>query len=468
MSDIEKGTDHYDFVVIGSGPAGQKAAVCAAKAGKKVLVIERERVVGGACVHHGTIPSKTLRETVTALRGLSRRSGAAVPPPAEVSALVTRLEDVVIGHEAYIEAQLRRNDVDIARGHATFVTSHEIEIRSPRGSKRRVSAEYVILAVGSRPREPQGVPVDHERILDSDSILSMTYLPRTLVVLGGGVVASEYTSIFAACGVDVTVVDTNPRPMSFLDPDLTTAYLQQLEALGGKYLAERKIKEVRHHGIAQCEVILEDGHTIITDKVLSALGRVANVEGLGLEIPGVALTARGLVAVDGACRTNVPHIYAVGDVGGPPSLASSAMEQGRRAVRHALGHDSPVSPEATGLLPFCAYTIPEIASVGLSEDEVVAKHGSALVGRAPYSELARAHIAALDAGMIKLVAEPGTRRLLGVQIVGESASELVHVGQMAILAGFAVDTFIEATFNFPTLAEGYRVAALDIFNRYKL
>lgn len=460
--------DTYDFVVIGSGPAGQKAAICAAKAGKRVLVIERERAVGGACVHHGTIPSKTLRETVIALRGLARRSAGAVTSPVEegteVSALMTRLADVVTGHEEYIAAQLRRNDVAIARGQASFVTPNELEIRSPNGDRRRVRGEHVILAVGSRPREPQGVPVDHERILDSDSILSMTYLPRSLAVLGGGVVASEYASIFAALGVKVTVVDTSPRPMAFLDPELTTAYRKQLELLGGTYLGSRKIAEVRHHGVAQCEVVLADGTTIVADKVLSALGRVANVERLGLEIPGVAVTPRGLVAVDENCRTNVKHIYAVGDVGGPPSLASSAMEQGRRAVRHALGQDN-LQNASGALLPFCAYTIPEIASVGLSEEEAITKYGAAVVGRAPYSELARAHIAALDDGMIKLVADADGKKLLGVQIVGDGASELVHVGQMAILAGFDVDMFIEATFNFPTLAEGYRVAALDVAKR---
>ncbi|MBS2014836.1 MAG: Si-specific NAD(P)(+) transhydrogenase [Deltaproteobacteria bacterium] len=457
----------YDFVVIGSGPAGQKAAICAAKAGKKVVVVERDRAVGGACVHHGTIPSKTLRETVIALRGLSRRSGEVVAPPAEVSSLVTRLADVVAGHEAYIAAQLRRNDVSVLRGQATFITPNELEVRAPNGERRRLATKYVILAVGSRPREPKGVPVDHELIFDSDSILSLNYLPRSLVVLGGGVVASEYTSIFAALGVKVTVVDTNAKPMAFLDGELTTAYLQQFEALGGEYLASRRIQEVRHVGVAQCEVVLADGNTIVADKVLSALGRVANVDGLGLDVAGVTVTDRGLVAVDDCCRTNVPHVYAVGDVAGAPSLASSAMEQGRRAVRHALGQESLPGLDSSALLPFCAYTIPEIASVGLSEAEVIEKHGSALVGRAPYSELARAHIAALDAGMIKMVAEPGTRRLLGVQIVGECASELVHVGQMAILAGFSVETFIEATFNFPTLAEGYRVAALDIVNRDK-
>lgn len=461
--------EHYDFVIIGSGPAGQKAAICAAKAGKRALVVERERAVGGACVHHGTIPSKTLRETVVALRGLSRRSAGAVTAHAtsegtEVAALMTRLEDVVTGHEEYIAAQLRRNDVAIARAHASFVTAHELELKTQTGERRRVTAGHVILAVGSRPREPKGVAVDHERILDSDSILSMTYLPRSLAVLGAGVVASEYASIFAALGVEVTVIDTNSRPMPFLDPELTTAYSKQLESLGGKYLGERKIVEVRHHGVAQCEVRLEDGTIIVADKVLSALGRVANVEGLNLEVADVRVTARGLVAVDEHCRTNVKHIYAVGDVGGPPALASSAMEQGRRAVRHALGELNPSGPGGA-LLPFCAYTIPEIASVGLSESEAIDRHGGAVVGRAPYSELARGHIAALDAGMIKLVADPAGRKLLGVQIVGDGASELVHVGQMALLAGFDVDMFVEATFNFPTLAEGYRVAALDVLKR---
>lgn len=455
----------YDFVVIGSGPAGQKAAICAAKAGKRVLVVERERAVGGACVHHGTIPSKTLRETVVALRGLTRRSGGAlVAPPTEdvqVSALMSRLDEVVRGHEDYIEAQLARNGVAVVRGHARFVSAHEVEIRSPSGERQVARGEHIILAVGSRPREPKGVAVDHEHVLDSDSILSMTYLPRSLVILGGGVVASEYASIFAALGVRVTVVDTNPRPMSFLDPELTRAYLAQLETFGGRYLPERRIEDVRSDGFGQCEVRLAGGELIVADKVLSALGRVANVEGLGLDVVGIKLTARGLVEVDRELRTNVPHVYAVGDVGGPPSLASSAMEQGRRAVRHALGHrETPGAGE--GLLPFCAYTIPEIASIGLSESEAIAKLGGAVVGRAEYGELARAHIAALDAGMIKLVADPSGKKIVGVQVVGDGASELVHVGQMAILAGFEVDVLVEATFNFPTLAEGYRVAALDV------
>lgn len=458
----------YDFVVVGSGPAGQKAAICAAKAGRSVLVIERERRVGGACVHHGTIPSKTLRETVVALRGLSRSAAGAFSAAAsegvEVATLMRRLDQVVRGHEEYIEAQLRRNRVEVARGQARFVTPHELELRAPSGEIRRVRGEHVILAVGSRPREPEGVPVDHEHILDSDSILSMTYLPRTLAILGGGVVASEYASIFAGLGVKVTVVDTNARPMPFLDPELTEAYREQLEALGSVYLPGRRIDHVRYDGVGQCEVHLTSGEILVADKVLSALGRVANVEGLNLAAAGIGLTPRGIVATDADCRTSVPHVYAVGDVAGPPSLASSAMEQGRRAVRHALG-EVVSSAASGGPLPFCAYTIPEIASIGLSEAEAIAAHGGAVVGRAHYGELARAHIAALDSGMIKLVADPAGRKIVGVQIVGDGAAELVHVGQMAILAGFEVDVLVEATFNFPTLAEGYRVAALDVVKR---
>lgn len=462
----------YDFVVIGSGPAGQKAAICAAKAGRRVLVVERERAVGGACVHHGTIPSKTLRETVVALRGLSRSAAGTFTAPSldeniEVATLMRRLEEVVRGHEQYIDAQLQRNAIEVERGQARFVTPHELEIRAPSGEVRRVFGEYVILAVGSRPREPQGVPVDHEHILDSDSILSMTYLPRSLAILGGGVVASEYASIFAGLGVKVTVVDSNARPMPFLDPELTDAYREQLEASGGVYLGERKVDHVRHDGVGQCEVHLASGEVIVTDKVLSALGRVANVEGLNLAAAGIGLTPRGLVPTDADCRTSVPHVYAVGDVAGPPSLASSAMEQGRRAVRHALG-ELVTGVAAGSALPFCAYTIPEIASIGLSEKEAIAAHGGAIVGRAHFGELARAHIAGLDRGVIKLVADPSGKKLVGVQIVGDGAAEIVHVGQMAILAGFEVDVLVEATFNFPTLAEGYRVAALDIVKRRNL
>jgi NAD(P) transhydrogenase len=460
----ENAVAEVDFAIIGSGPGGQKAAICAAKAGKKVVLVEREHRSGGACVHHGTIPSKTLRETALALRSLERRTGGVIKASLGdghgVASLMTRLSDVVLAHQTYIEGQLRRNEIDVWHGHARFTSEQELEVSAPAGERRRLRAQHVVLASGSRPRTPPGVEIDHEHVLDSDSVLSMTYLPRTLVILGAGVIASEYASIFASLGVRVTMVDPGARPMSFLDSELTDAFLASFVAAGSRFIPKRKVLGARYDGVAQCEVHLDDGETIFADKVLCALGRIANVDRLGLEAIGVKTSARGFVEADEHLRTSVRSIYAVGDVIGPPSLASSAMEQGRRAVRHALG--LPTDKAATAMIPFCAYTIPEIASVGLSSAEAIAQHGGAIVGRAPYSEIARAHVSASGDGLIKLVASPDGRRLVGVQVVGDGASELVHVGQMAMLGGCDVDVLIEATFNFPTLAEGYRIAALDI------
>ena len=458
------GVTEVDFAVIGSGPAGQKAAISAAKEGRSVIVVERETRSGGACVRHGTIPSKTLRETALAMRSLERRTGgvlrAEVREDLEVASLMTRLDEVVGAHQRYIGDQLRRNDVAIWHGTARFVDVRVLEVTAPDGGRRRVRAKHVVLATGSRPRTPDNVAIDHDRVLDSDSVLSMTYLPRSLIVLGAGVVASEYASIFASLGVEVTMVDKGARPMSFLDAELTDAFLRSFTAAGSRFLPGRSVASARYDGAAHCEVLLEDGETLIADSVLCAMGRLANVDRLGLAEIGVKTTPRGLVEVDEYGVTSVPAIYAVGDIVGPPALASTAMEQGRRAVRHALGLAADKS--AASSIPFCAYTIPEIASVGLTESEAIAKHGGAVIGRAPYREIARAHVSAYGEGLIKLVASADGRRLLGVQIVGECASELVHVGQMALLAGFDVDVFIEATFNFPTLAEGYRVAALDV------
>lgn len=458
-----------DFAVIGSGPAGQKAAICAAKEGRSVIMIEREAKSGGACVRNGTIPSKTLRETALAFRSLERRTGgvirANVSEDLEVASLMTRLDEVVGAHQRYIGEQLRRNDIAMWHGNARFEGPRLLEVTAPNGRRRRVRAEHVVVATGSRPRTPDGVFVDHDRILDSDSILSMTYLPRSLIVLGAGVVASEYASIFAALGVEVTMIDRGARPMAFLDAELTDAFLKSFTSVGSRFLPNRRVATARYDGASRCEVVLDDGETLFADSVLSAMGRIPNVDRLGLAEIGIRTTARGLVEVDEHGVTSVAGVYAVGDIVGPPALASTAMEQGRRAVRHALGLAADKS--ASSAIPFCAYTIPEIASVGLSEAEAITKFGRAVVGRAPYGEVARAHVSAYGEGLIKLVASPDGRKLVGVQVVGECASELVHVGQMALLAGFDVDIFIEATFNFPTLAEGYRVAALDVVRQRK-
>lgn len=450
--------ERFDLIVIGSGPAGQKAAIQAVKAGRRVALVEREAAVGGNCVHRGTIPSKTLRDA--ALRATARPvDGGEIAPDIEVRSLTSRLEHVVRAHAGYMERQLRRNDVVSLHGRARFLSPHEVLLRALDGSTRTLTADLIVIATGSRPRAPHDVPIDHENVLDSDSILSMIYLPRSLTVLGGGVIASEYASIFARLGVRVTMIDAAPRPLRFVDGELVERFLGGFTANGGRFLGGHRPVEVAWDGLSAVRTELDDGTEIRTEKMLVALGRAANVEDLDLPAAGLAVDERSLLPVDQHCRTSVPHIYAVGDVIGPPALASSSMEQGRRAVCHALGLEPGHPPE---LSPIGIYTIPEIATVGLDESEALQRHGSVVVGRARFDEVARGQIGGVTDGLLKLVADGSGRKLVGAHIVGEGATELIHVAQMALLAGFEVDAFIENIFNFPTLAEAYRVAALDI------
>ncbi len=455
--------DEYDVIVLGAGPSGQKAAIQGAKAGRRVLVIDRDSQVGGACVHRGTIPSKTLRETAVALVGFKRRSGGVfeIPPSEElqVASLMTRLEEVVSGNEEYIGRQLARNGVTVWHGRATFLSPTEIDVLNVRGERWHARGSVIVIATGSQPRSPVDIVIDHEHILDSDSILSMTYLPRSLAVLGAGVIASEYASMFAALGVQVVMVDKADRPIGFVDPELSTRFVEAFGKLGGRFVGRVGVTGAQWDGVGSVVTLLSNGEVLRTDKALIALGRVANVDGLDLVAAGLALDARGLLAVDEHGRTRVPHIYAVGDVIGPPSLASSSAEQGRRAVCHALGLPVGMPAEFT---PIGVYTVPEIAAVGLTEAQAREKFGSVLVGRARFDEVARGRISAIEDGLLKLVADPKGERLLGVHVIGEGASELVHIGQMAMMGGLGIDTFIETIFNFPTLAEAYRVAAFDV------
>jgi NAD(P) transhydrogenase len=452
----------FDIIVIGGGPAGQKAAIQGAKVRRRVLIIERDEI-GGACVHHGTIPSKTIREAAVALTGFHRRTAGVfhvqVREDLQLQSLLLRVRQVVGGNSRTMDDQLRRNGVERWHGRARFLSPHTVAVQDVHGAERTASAEVIVIAAGSRPRNPPEVPIDHEHILDSDSILSMLYLPATLTVLGSGVIACEYASLFQALGVRVTLIDRSARPLAFLDPELSAEFLRAFTLAGGQFLGERAVRGVVWDGLTHTRVTTDRGEEVRSEKLLCALGRVANLDGLDIDEAGLTLSPRGYLAVDAYCRTAVGHIYAAGDAIGPPALASAAMEQGRRAVCHALGLPLGVGPD---MIPIGIYTIPEMSSVGLSEAQAVERHGGAVVGRAPFHELARGQIAAIEDGLLKLVADRDGRRLLGVQIVGEGASELIHVGQMALLHGMEVDGFVENIFNFPTLAEAYRVAALDI------
>ncbi|HET6146360.1 MAG TPA: Si-specific NAD(P)(+) transhydrogenase [Polyangia bacterium] len=460
-------TIRFDVLVIGSGPAGQKAAVQSVKAGRRVAMVEQEPGVGGMCVHRGTIPSKTLRESAWQLSRL-RRSSAMLDftfkPGLEVASLMARLDEVVGAHVAYMGRQMARNGIHVFHGRAHFLSNRLIEVQSVDGSVRRLGGDTIFIATGSRPRTPAEIPVDHENILDSDSILSMLYLPASLTVLGGGVIACEYASIFAHLGVQVTMIDRADRPLKFMDAELVGKLVDDFERTGGRFLGERTVGSVEWDGASKVITRLATGEVIESDKMLVALGRAAAVEGLDLPAAGLRANARGLLEVDAHCRTVVPHIYAIGDVIGPPSLAATAMEQGRRAACHSLG----LAPgSAAEMIPIGIYTIPEMASVGLSEDDAAKRFRGTpvMVGRGRFDEIARGQISGVQDGLLKLVADPSGTKLLGVHIVGEGATELIHLGQMALLAGTGVDAFIENIFNFPTLAEAYRVAALDILEK---
>lgn len=458
--------NNFDLIVIGSGPAGQKAAIQAAKLDKKVALIERTREIGGSCVHRGTIPSKTLREN--ALRIKDMRMNAAIAnftlnEATELATLITRLEDVLSAHDEYMSQQLVRNGIEVIHGRAHFAGPNEVVVENVRGEKRPLTGEKVLIATGSYPRHPDHIAIDHEHLFDSDSILSMLYLPKSLIVLGGGVIASEYASIFQALGVKVTMIDRYPTPLGFLDSDLTDRFLHAFETMGGTWLGNQNVVKAYWNDVDAVVAECEDGTQIKADKLLCAAGRLASVDDLLLDNAGLGLSDRGLIEVDDKLQTAVPSIYAAGDVIGPPSLASASMEQGRRATCNAFGIEN---GKMAQLLPAGIYSIPELSSVGMSERQARQEFGDAVVvGRAKFEEIARGQISGIQDGMLKLVCDGDGKKLLGAMIIGEGATELIHIAQMALLSEADVDMFVESIFNFPTLAEAYRVAALDVIEQ---
>jgi NAD(P) transhydrogenase len=455
----------FDLICLGSGPAGQKAAIQAAKAGFRAAVVEREPQVGGSCLLSGTIPSKALREQALRYRrmkGSASSLAVELRGDAPLSALLQGVDHVIAEQDKYLQSQLSRNHVELIRGRGVFLDSTHIEVQHLDGTRRVLQAPKILLATGSRPRHVPAIEVDHEHILDSDSILSLSYLPRSMIVLGSGVIACEYASIFAALGCQVIMLDKAAEPLGFLDAQLRQGFLRGFEAMGGSYRAGCEVTGARFDGFSQVQVDLADGAVLATDIVFAAFGRVANLDGIGLDRLQLGISKRGHVEVNDRYETNIPGVFAAGDAIGPPALACAAADQGRRAALAALG--LPPLP-ASSLVPSGVYTIPEIACVGLSQTEAAAKKIDIVVGHANFNEVARAHIAGEPSGFLTLICERSSGRTLGCQVLGEGATELVHLGQAAIATGATADFFIEQIFNFPTMTEAYRIAAFDILKQ---
>jgi NAD(P) transhydrogenase len=453
----------YDLVVIGVGPAGEKGAAQAAYFGKRVACIERAELPGGAGVHTGTLPSKTLRETAIFLSGFRQRElyGLSVELKAEtaVPRLLSRKDAVRDLEVARIRWNLERHGVPIVRGAARFVDPHTVEVSGDGGSPRRITGDVFLVATGSKPHHPPGIPFEDEDVDDSDTILQIDRLPKTLLVVGGGVIGCEYASMFAALRVKVTLVEGRPRLLPFLDGEIGDRLRGAMHALGVDFHLGQTTTDIRRVAGRGIVTTLANGLEIAAEKVLASSGRSGRIDGLGLEAIGVQVDKRGTVQVDGDYRTAVPNVYAAGDVIGFPALASTSMEQARVAVCHAFGFT--YKRQVSQLLPYGIYTIPEVSSLGLSEEEAAQKGHDFVVGRAFYRDNARGKIVGDKDGVIKLVVERATKKLLGCHVIGERASELVHIGQSVMLLGGTIDAFIEMVFNYPTLSEMFKYAAYD-------
>ena len=457
----------YDMVVIGSGPSGRRAAVQSAKLGRSTLVVEKGRRVGGVSVHTGTIPSKTLRETVLNLSGWRERGfyGRSYRVKQDIGAsdLMARLQKTHDHEVEVLEHQFSRNTVRTARGEARFISPHEIEITADAGDKRVVSAAHVLIACGTRPFRPDYVPFNGTSVFDSDEIVEMPKLPRSLAVIGAGVIGVEYATIFSALDVAVTLIEPRSSFLDFIDKELIDEFMHELRDRNVALRLGSAVTAIEHAENGPVITRLADGRHVTTEMMLFAAGRVGATDRLNLDAAGIAVDHRGRISVNPATlQTVVAHIYAAGDVIGFPSLASTSMEQGRVAACHAFGLAPPPPPE---YFPYGIYSVPEISTTGLTEEEVRQKGIPYEVGVARFRETSRGHIMGLDSGMMKMIFSLKTRRLLGVHILGEGATELIHIGQAVLNLKGTIDYFIENTFNYPTLAEAYKIAGLDAWNR---
>ncbi len=457
----------YDLVVVGSGPAGRRGAIQAAKLGKKVLVIEQGKRVGGVSVHTGTIPSKTLRETALNLSGWRERGfyGRSYRVKQEISAEDLRRRLLItLDHEVEVlEHQFARNRVQHIRGKASFIDANSLQVIKDDGETMTVTGASILLAVGTKPFRPDYMPFDNKSVLDSDELLDIEELPRSMVVIGAGVIGIEYATIFSALDTAVTVIDPKSTMLDFIDKEIVEDFTYQLRDRNMKLLLGTKAEKVERLDSGKVQLTLDSGRHLVTDMVLFAAGRMGATDTLNLEAIGLEADSRGRLKVNPETfQTSVPNIYAAGDVVGFPSLASTSMEQGRIAARVAIGA---VAKEPQKYFPYGIYAVPEISTCGLTEEEMKERGIPYECGIARFRETSRGHIMGLDTGLLKLIFSLKTRRLLGVHIVGEGATELVHIGQAVLNLKGTVEYFVENTFNYPTLAEAYKIAGLDAWNR---
>jgi len=457
----------YDLVVIGSGPAGQKAAINAAKLGKSVVVIERDGMLGGVSVHSGTIPSKTVRDAVLYLTGFNERAfyGQQYRLREQINReeIASRVRTIVARETHLVRSQFSRNRVGEIDGTGRFLDPHTLEITSPSGTATTVRGDYILIACGTRPAQSPSVPIDGKRIVDTDRLPELSHLPREIIVIGGGIIGLEYASMFAALEIRVTLIEQHPQILEFADREIVEAlsyHLRELEVVFrlGEKLVTVEIDENRNRVTAR----LESGKSVHGDALLYAVGRQGNTDSLNLAAAGLEADARGRLKVNEFFQTAVPHVYAAGDVIGFPALAATSMEQGRLATAHMFG--SPSRHQAH-LSPYGIYTIPEIAMIGQTEEQLTAAMTPYETGVARYEELAKAEMLGDRTGMLKLLFHPETLNLLGIHVIGQRATEIIHIGQAVLAFGGTVEYFRDAVFNYPTLAEAYKVAALNGLNK---
>jgi len=461
------GVDECELLVIGSGPGGQKAAIAAAKLERQVAMVERPDMIGGVCLNTGTIPSKTLREAVLYLTGVDQREmygqSYRVKDEITIADLTARTQHVVGREIDVVRSQLSRNRVSVISGTARFADPHTIEVDDGRDHVHRITAKNIVIATGTQPARPASVEFDDRTVIDSDGVLQLERVPRSMIVAGAGVIGIEYASMFAALGTKVTVIEQRDRMLEFCDLEVVEALKYHLRDLAVTFRFGETVESVEalpEGAIAN----LRSGKRIPADTVMYSAGRQGWTDDLDLEAAGLNADKRGRIKVDEFYRTEVPHIYAVGDVIGFPALAATSMEQGRLAAHHACGE--PV--HATSLLqPIGIYSVPEISFIGRTEDQLTADCVPFEVGVSRYRELARGQIIGDSYGVLKLLVSPEDRTLLGVHVFGTGATELVHIGQAVMGCGGTVDYLVDAVFNYPTLAESYKVAALDATNKMR-